>query len=47
VLGVDETRRGKAHYETDPTTGEKTWVDRFDTGLGACQMVCVGTAIGC
>ena len=33
VLGVDETRRGKAHYETDPTTGEKTWVDRFDTGL--------------
>jgi len=33
VLGVDETRRGKAHYETDPTTGAKTWVDRFDTGL--------------
>jgi transposase len=33
VLGVDETRRGKAHYETDPTTGEKAWVDRFDTGL--------------
>ncbi len=33
VLGVDETRRGKAHYETDPATGKKTWVDRFDTGL--------------
>ena len=33
MLGVDETRRGKAHYETDPTTGAKTWVDRFDTGL--------------
>ena len=33
VLGVDETRRGKAHYETDPATGAKTWVDRFDTGL--------------
>ena len=33
VLGVDETRRGKAHYEIDPATGERTWVDRFDTGL--------------
>lgn len=33
VLGVDETRRGKAHYETDPATGVKTWVDRLDTSL--------------
>jgi transposase len=32
VLGVDETRRGKA-YEIDLAAGEKTWVDRFDTGL--------------
>lgn len=23
VLGVDETRRGKAHYETDPATGKR------------------------
>ena len=39
VLGVDETRRGKAHYETDPATGKKTWADRFDTGLVAiCQV---------
>jgi transposase len=33
VLGIDETRRGKGKYETDPVTGAKTWVDRFDTGL--------------
>jgi len=33
VLGIDETRRGKAKWETDPVTGERTWVDRFDTGL--------------
>lgn len=33
VLGIDETRRGKGKYETDPVTGTKTWVDRFDTGL--------------
>lgn len=33
VLGMDETRRGKAHYETDPDTGARIWVDRFDTGL--------------
>ena len=33
VLGIDETRRGKAKWETDPDTGVRTWVDRFDTGL--------------
>jgi transposase len=33
VLGIDETRRGKAKWETDPDTGIRTWVDRFDTGL--------------
>jgi transposase len=33
VLGIDETRRGKAKWETDPATGKRTWVDRFDTGL--------------
>ncbi len=33
VLGLDETRRGKGHYETDPDTGARKWVDRFDTGL--------------
>src|SRR6195952_4199629 len=33
VLGIDETRRGKAKWETDPDTGKRTWVDRFDTGL--------------
>jgi hypothetical protein len=33
VLGLDETRRGKGKYETDPVTGATTWVDRFDTSL--------------
>lgn len=26
VMGVDGTRRGKAHYETNPATGAKVWV---------------------
>lgn len=33
VLGIDETRRGKPKWETDKQTGERTWVDRWDTGL--------------
>ena len=33
VLGIDETRRGKAKYQTCPDTGKRVWVDRFDTGL--------------
>ena len=33
VLGIDETRRGKAKWETDPDTGRRRWVDRWDTGL--------------
>jgi transposase len=33
VLGIDETRRGKAKYETCPHTGQRRWIDRFDTGL--------------
>jgi transposase len=33
VLGIDETRRGKAKYETSPDTGKRVWIDRFDTGL--------------
>ena len=33
VLGIDETRRGKAKYETCPQTGARVWIDRFDTGL--------------
>jgi hypothetical protein len=33
VLGIDETRRGKAKWETDPATGIRTWVDRFDSGM--------------
>ena len=33
VLGIDETRRGKAKWETDPDTGQRSWVDRWDTGL--------------
>lgn len=33
VLGIDETRRGKAKWETCPETGVRTWVDRWDTGL--------------
>ena len=33
VLGIDETRRGKAKWETCPETGERRWVDRWDTGL--------------
>jgi transposase len=33
VLGIDETRRGKAKWETDPDTGRRMWVDRWDTGL--------------
>jgi transposase len=33
VLGIDETRRGKAKWETCPVTGVRTWVDRWDTGL--------------
>ena len=37
VLGIDETRRGKAKYQTCPDTGKRGWVDRFDTGLYATQ----------
>jgi hypothetical protein len=33
VLGIDETRRGKANYETCPDTGKRVWGHRFDTGL--------------
>ena len=33
VLGIDETRRGKAKWETCPDTGGRQWVDRWDTGL--------------
>src|SRR4029077_11222604 len=33
VLGIDETRRGKAKWETCPDTGVRAWVDRWDTGL--------------
>ncbi|SNW17353.1 ISMsm4, transposase [Mycolicibacterium thermoresistibile] len=33
VLGIDETRRGKAKWETCSQTGTRSWVDRFDTGL--------------
>lgn len=33
VLGIDETRRGKAKYEIYPETGKRVWIDRFDTGL--------------
>jgi len=33
VLGIDETRRGKAKWDTDPDTGKRIWVDRWNTGL--------------
>jgi transposase len=33
VLGIDETRRGKAKWETCPPSGARRWVDRWDTGL--------------
>lgn len=33
VLGIDETRRGKAKYEKCLETGKRVWIDRFDTGL--------------
>lgn len=33
VLGIDETRRGKAKWETCTDTGRRSWVDRWDTGL--------------
>jgi transposase len=33
VLGIDETRRGKAKWETCSKTGVRRWVDRWDTGL--------------
>jgi len=33
VLGIDETRRGKAKWEHDRFTGRRVWVDRWDTGL--------------
>ena len=33
VLGIDETRRGKAKWETCPDSGGRRWVDRWDTGL--------------
>lgn len=33
VLGIDETRRGKAKWEHDPALGRRVWVDRWDTGL--------------
>lgn len=33
VLGIDETRRGKAKWEYDPVLGRRVSVDRWDTGL--------------
>jgi transposase len=33
VLGIDETRRGKAKYQKCRRTGKRVWIDRFDTGL--------------
>ena len=33
VLGIDETRRGKAKWESDPQTGPRVWLDRWNTGL--------------
>nr|WP_168141787.1 ISL3 family transposase [Mycolicibacterium frederiksbergense] len=33
VLGIDETRRGKAKWETCSETGARAWVDRWDSGL--------------
>lgn len=33
VLGIDETRRGKAKWETCSQSGSRRWVDRWDTGL--------------
>lgn len=33
VLGIDETRRGKAKWEHDHVLGRRVWVDRWDTGL--------------
>jgi transposase len=33
VLGIDETRRGKAKWENCSATGVRRWVDRWDTGL--------------
>jgi len=33
VLGIDETRRGKAKWEHDRVLGRRVWVDRWDTGL--------------
>lgn len=33
MLGIEETRRGKAEWETDLDTGVRPWVDRFDAGL--------------
>jgi transposase len=33
VLGIDETRRGKAKWEHDRLLGRRVWVDRWDTGL--------------
>ena len=33
VLGIDETRRGKAKWEHDVVLGRRVWVDRWDTGL--------------
>ncbi|AZI58811.1 ISL3 family transposase [Nakamurella antarctica] len=33
VLGIDETRRGKPKWVTDPVTGLRRWVDPFDTGF--------------
>lgn len=33
VLGIYETRPGRAKWETCPVTGTRSWVDRFDTGM--------------
>lgn len=33
VLGIDETRRGRARWEVCEETGRRVWVDRWDTGL--------------
>jgi transposase len=33
VFVIDETRRGKAKYETCERAGKRIWIDRFDTGI--------------
>lgn len=33
ALGIDETRRAKAKWETCSQSGVRRWVERWDTGL--------------